>query len=280
MRPAIGGLGYSRHEAVGVVTASTRGTAVPSSTTTANAKGVWTTIGTASFDYDMIQVEAHSFTAFNHCIDIGIDDGSGNTFVLCPDLGLSGGLQVAGISVMYQIPIHIPAGAVIKCRQSRNNSATGDIRFSIHGFSAAPGGSPPFSRLISLYTPTTSRGPTVDASGTAHTLGAYTELASSSSLDIEALILCFGQGGDADRGAILVQWLVDISIGASGSEQVILSQFPLTVAGLLSAQPLPMVLGPLPVFVPAGSRFACRTQCNVNTAGDRGIDVRAWGLVR
>ena len=263
----------ARHETLGADTSASRGTPITGSATV-NVKGAWANIGGAtSFAYEAISIflERNS-PAADYVIDIGISDGT-NVFVVVPDLRVPA--LITGAVFAATLPIHIPSGAQISARSAGSvGSAVMDV--VVAGHSVGIGGASGFSRAIALYTPASSRGVAIDAGATANTKGAYAELTASSGADIAALFGCVGNNTDIARGALT--FLLDIAIGGSGAEQLVLSNLFLASNTAFDAV-LPPFIGPYPCGIPASTRFSARLQCSGTTAGDRTIDLALYGLV-
>ena len=86
-----------------------------------------------------------------------------------------------------------------------------------------------------------------------------------------------GLANDISRAAN-ARGVIDIGIGAGGSERVLCAD-SLVVAETVADCWYPILHGPFPCDVPAGTRFAARFQNEINTAGDRTCDIAAWGFV-
>lgn len=101
---------------------------------------------------------------------------------------------------------------------------------------------------------------TVTADASVNVKGAWAQIIASSSADADCVEISVEA---ADTSATIVGILLDISVGASGSETAIISN--VAVGG---AAP-PVVFGDpsyrftVPVFVPSGSRVAARIQSNI-----------------
>lgn len=107
----------------------------------------------------------------------------------------------------------------------------------------------------------------VPTGGTAHTMGAWTELHASTGIDAAALAL---YGGGHNSSGAASPALLDIGVGAAGSEQLLL---PSLDVGFHSAGRLPLVV---PVTIPAGSRIAARAQ-GLRTATNIAVAVDLTG---
>lgn len=110
---------------------------------------------------------------------------------------------------------------------------------------------------------TQNRGVIVDAGSVIHTKGAYTEVATSISDEYKALLIIFDNLGN--NTIQTTELLVDIAIGAAGSEIVVIANLA------VSQEPTGDQIHPgsytLPIVIPIGTRIAARAQANNITAG-------------
>lgn len=110
---------------------------------------------------------------------------------------------------------------------------------------------------------TTAAGTTITPSASANTKGAYAQLiASTAAPTREAVVHLYANVGQSTPGT---SWLVDIAIGASGSEVVVMSNLCVFTPvqylhGFLSIA--------LPISIPAGSRISARCQTNIASSTD------------
>lgn len=267
----------ARHESRGELTASSRGTLLTASGT-ANLKGSWTSLGSASsFAYEGITIYlSRPSAAANFMVDIGIDDGAGNNFVLVSNHYFAA--QKAEHNSAVFVPVHVPAGALIEARVACSTaSATVDI--VVVGHSANPGGFPGYSRAVALFTPSSSRGVTVDPGATADTEGSWAQLTASCPADIDAIFGVVGFNNDTARAAVFAGMLLDIGVGASSSE---FDAVPNIAFGWEATWdgPNDVFFGPFACTIAAGTRIAARAQCMINTAGDRSVDLALYGLCK
>lgn len=244
----------------------------------ANTKGNWATNSAykPTFSWNLMRVTLWNANAGDYTVDIGIDDGSSNVFVICPDLRIPGRKIARGGMCHYLLPLHVPEGKQLafRCQSSTGSNAA---RVIIAGCSNGIYGAQGYSRMVALYTPATSRGVQVDPGASAHNKGAWAQLTSSSSDRVVAVMGAIGHEADTARAANQTA-VVDIGIGAGGSERVLLPDIPFVSETNLD-QWMPMTAGPFPCDVPSGTRFAARAQCDVATAGDRLLDFALWGFV-
>jgi hypothetical protein len=267
----------ARHESRGETGGTSRGTTV-STSASANTKGSWTALGSAtSFAYEGFTVYlSRSSGAGDYLVDIGVDDGAGNNFALLPDLHAAFAKIGAETNLAINVPIHVAAGALLEAR-SQSLAGLQAIDVLIVGHSANPGGFPGYSRAITLFTPASSRGINVDPGGTANTKGTWTQLTASSSNEVAAIFGVVGFNSDTARAAN-AGMLLDVGVGGGGSEFVCCPNLAFAW-GTVWDGPNDVFFQPLPVMCPAGTRFAARAQCSVNTDSDRDIDLALYGLV-
>jgi hypothetical protein len=105
---------------------------------------------------------------------------------------------------------------------------------------------------------TTSKGVAVTVPGSTNTKGAWTQLVASTSAAFSALLITAQGNGDTSfTGA---NALVDIGIGGSGSETVLISDIHLIVAASETfISTVPMTYG---VAIPSGTRISARWACS------------------
>lgn len=271
----------ARHESCGEDTASSRGTTITSGV--ANAKGSWATIKTATgFTYEGVTVyfanNAGTAATFDFMVDIGIDDGAGNVFVIVPDIHWAPCYRASEHNLALSIPVHVPSGSKLVARAACSNGlSAGTISCIIVGHSANPGGFPGYSHAVALFTPSLSRGVAIDPGAVTNTKGAWAQLIASCPNDIEAIFGVIGFNGDTSRAAT-GSALLDIGIGAAAAEFIILPDFSFTW-GLTWDGPNDVFFQSVACVIPTGTRVAARGQCSHATAGDRTWDIALYGLV-
>lgn len=102
-----------------------------------------------------------------------------------------------------------------------------------------------------------SIGTTLTASGTTNAKGSYVQLVASSSTDTDWMMVSINpQGGNLNSVA------VDIAIGASGSESVLVNNL---IAVTKNTQPITPVYM-FPCSIPAGTRISARCQSSLSSA--------------
>jgi hypothetical protein len=119
----------------------------------------------------------------------------------------------------------------------------------------------------------TTRGTLVDPGGTAHTDSAWIELIAATSFPYQWLNLALGKGA-AVSGA-LSDHLIDIGVGASGSEKILI---PDILAHNDSAGDTPPTTYSFPISIPSGTRISARMRGSITGAGSRTLDIAMWGV--
>jgi hypothetical protein len=117
---------------------------------------------------------------------------------------------------------------------------------------------------------------TIDPGGTANTKGSYTQLTSATAADHDLWLFAVGNEGN-DARTTSSGFRLDLATGPAGSETVLIPDLHLHLSTIADA-PLPLVVGPLPLYVPSGTRLAARAQSGITGATDRTFDLMAYGL--
>ena len=156
----------------------------------------------------------------------------------------------------YRLPIPIPQGSALKLK-AQGTTAGSFVRVGALGRGASQ--TAPSFKYIDSYgqqTSGTTRGLQVDPSGTANALGTWVQITGSTTRDIKAIILAFGEGDNAASAPNSV-YLAQVAIGPVGQEQVVIPaiEFKMLASSVL---PYPAVHGPFQVSIPAGSRVSIR----------------------
>jgi hypothetical protein len=264
----------SKYHGGGAVTASSTGTSV-SDNTTVNTKGNWAQI-IASTEVEgsgLIVSLSQATQSGDSLIDIAIGAG-GSEVVIVENLLFSIVTGSAG-GQLYYIPIKIPRGSRISAR--KQNSVGGTTRGEVLALVVGSqiGSEQPFSRVTTYGADTTdSGGKEVDPGAVAHTK-TIVEVAASTTNRIKSLVMAFGQKGSSSLST--ATWLVEVMIGAGGSEKVLIPEFALNATATKDTL-VPMVVGPLPVDIPAGTRVSIRAQCSITTTPGRQFDVVLYGI--
>lgn len=268
-------LGGQRTENAGAVASASRGTVVTAGGS-AHTKGSYSElIASIAFPAKGILVMLQELSAGNdYLIDIAIGAASSEV-VICPNLIGGAGTGSISYGAIYYFPIAIPDGTRISARcQATNASVSARVSCILFGKGFMP--SEPLS-LVEAHGAAVadSGGVSIDPGGTANTKGSYTEIVASTTYPIKALII--GVGNQANNVRSSQSWLVDIAIGAAGSEQVVIPNYAINC----STSPdtvLPQTSPLLPVDIPAGTRLSARAQSDGIDATDRLFDLILYGV--
>ncbi len=265
-------------EAIGSVGAGSDGTTVTSGA--ANTKGSYVQlIASTAFDIHYISIQLYPVgeaTGDALLCDIAVGAAS-SEYDIIPNLYCESATASFRTPVaQYSFPIFIPAGSRISARcQADAATQAVDINLQGFGFSFMP--SAPLTSLIEAmgFDLSDSAGTLVDPGGSANTKGAWSQLVASTAREIRALGLAVGRNA-GNQSLSDADFLVDIGVGAAGSERVIIPDwyaFSGSSGDTYRSQGTPA----FPVYIPAGSRVAARAQSSDTDATDRLIDVIAYG---
>lgn len=253
------------------------GSSLPGPQTTANAsanaKGAWTELmaaAPAGATGLLVEVIGGS-GSMDGLVDIAIG-AAGSEVIIAADLITCRVTDLA--PAVYMLPIPIPVGERISAR-SQSTTASVGCYVGVHllggGFLRASGGN-----ALDTYgaNAADSGGTSIDPGTTLHTKGAWVEFSAATARDIKQLIV--GCGNQVNLTRANADFLIDVGVGASGSEQVVLPDL-YARAGAGADLIEPHVFPPLPVDIPAGSRLAARAQCGITTATNRLLDLILYG---
>jgi len=263
-------------ETAGAATGTSTGTTVTASGT-ANTKGSYAQLvaSTARESAWLMVMLAGPGAAIDNLIDIAVG-AAASEVVIASNLYSGGGDGTANQGSYYMLPISVPVATRIAAR-SQSSTVSNALEVALLLGSGSWKHTPPFGRLTTYGADTADSGGTqVDPGATAHTKGAYAQLVASSTNPVKALTLAIGNKLNSVRTNAV--WLVDVAIGAAGSEQVIVSNIMLD-CNASNDLVAPQVMGPIPVpEIPAGTRIAVRAQCSITDATDRLFDAIIYGL--
>lgn len=256
-----GSEGHQRAASTGAVTLT-----APGST---NTKGAWTQLSAAApFDVAGLWVMCASGGANGAALfDIGVG-GAGSEQVVVPNVPARrvGGANYG--SGVIPLPVAIPAGSRIAARyqsSATTNTLILGAVMTAAAWNTAQGG----NRCAAYGAATgTGTGTVVDPGGTANTKGAWVEIAAATDFDSSWLLLSVQPSGTL---LATQSWLVDVAVGASGSEQIVLPDVYVYGSSTVDNQ----IRLALPFSIPAGSRIAVRAQCTSNTTPGREREVVA-----
>jgi len=264
-------LGHGKIVQYGISPSNSLGTSTTSGT--ANAKSPWTQLTPLS------SISAHGF--FLQILSQGLNDN-----LVDVGIGESGAVKVIVSNVLYTCgsiadqlffyaPVSIAANSKVWARHQSTGSSGDTIYVSAllcaHGFL----GLRPVSKFVTFGAMTSDSGGTeVDPGGTANTKGAWTEIVASIAIKVRMLYVAIGNRDLATRATMSL--FIDIGIGASGAEKVLMSNlYCLSEDG--GDTWTPQMFGPFFTQVPSGTRLSARAQCSSATINERLFDVVLYG---
>lgn len=107
-------------------------------------------------------------------------------------------------------------------------------------------------------------GTALAAAGTAHTKTSWTEMIASTTYDAYGITVAISHTPTASTN---IRRLVDVGIGGSGSEVVLLPNLNAGNVGLWNSAAAEPVMYHFPIFIPAGTRLSARHQSSSTTVG-------------
>ncbi|KKL63177.1 hypothetical protein LCGC14_2177740 [marine sediment metagenome] len=243
---------------------------VPSSATQ-HTKGAWVELVASSpisCDGFLFTPQASS-TGFDYLYDIGVGAVDSEEIILA-------NIQVmnqpnAPVGTMY-IPLSIPSGTRIAGRvQSTSDGVAKGVRAGIQLVSQDFPSRPGLWRSETHGAATADTGGTgIDPGGTVNTEGAWVQLVASTANATRAM--SFALGGQENTARSDIALLLDIGIGAGGSEQVFVKDYPLRFLAATDLV-LPPFAGAFPCHIPSGTRIAARAKASSIDATDRLFDI-------
>lgn len=238
--------------------ANTKGSAVELiASTPFDANWVSVNIGSPSFDQ-------------HHLVDIMVG-GSGSEQVIIPDLMVRFRDYNTGFA-QYLFPVYVPRGSRVSAR-CQSGGGGGAVTVQVQLIAGAMLSGASSGGIVSAYGSTTSSiGTSIDPGADDDVKSAWVEIASATTRAHNWLTLSVI---NIDETLASEVWLIDIGIGASSSEVVLVPDL-LTSSGNTTDLPIPQVFQ-FPIHVPTGSRLSVRAQCSGATAGNRVLHVKLYG---
>lgn len=264
-----------RVENAGAQTSTSKGATVTANAA-ANTKGTYTQlIASCAFDVTSILIMLDDQTAaLDYLVDIAVGAAAAEVIIASNLLG-TGGTGSISYGAHYFFPVNIPAGSRIS---ARCQCSTGGSLIQVSALLFGGGFLDP-ETLGDVETfgadTTDSGGVNIDPGATVNTKGAYSQLSAATPYPIR--LLTFSIGCQLNTVRTTQSWLVDIAVGAAGSEVVILPNIVLNC----STSPdiiEPQTINRLPVNIPAGTRLSVRAQSSGNDATDRLFDIILYGV--
>lgn len=250
------------------------GSNVSVNATSANSKGAWTTLVTglsASASWINLGPEPLSTTTGDRAILFDLAIGaSGSETIVAADL-LFGFRAYRSLL----LPLHLPAGATLRGRISCALSGFNGLFTRTTAFYGEPEAGLSTPSRITTYgaVPASSSGTAVTPGASTNTMGSYTELTSATTAPIHALMVLVQSSTTTIASAR--EYLIDIAVGASGSETVIVPTFQVGYTDPFIYTRSPEFM-PLSMCLPAGVRLSAR--CSANVSSMSAIEVAVYGF--
>lgn len=272
------GLSFANAQDIGSVLTDSGWTTVTTGGTTFS-KGAWVQLiasTAADISWVMTALNGSFGGGWQWAYDIGIGS-SGNEMAVASNLISN---MYGDCNTTYMFPLSIKAGTRVAARASSNNAGdTGNIKLNAFDDTALSAG---VGSAIDTYgfNAATNLGVQIDPGGTANTKGAYSQLSSSITNDLCGFFIGIDDQSNTNTGtAGHMNVLVDIAIGGSGSEKIVvpnLSLFRDIQSG--GSTHYPETWPYLPIPIAAGTRVAARAQCSVTTSPDRLFGLTLYGV--
>jgi hypothetical protein len=240
-------------------------------------KGAWTQVlsaTTADTAWILVQCDGDSGGGVSFAYDLGIGPSGSEVTIVSNLVSSQDGVD----NTVFMFPLSIPAGTRIAARCSSDAGAdSGQIKallFDDIACSAHAGS------VVDTYgfNAATNNGVTVDPGAAANSPGAYAQITGSTTNDLAGFFLAFDGQGLTGGSGVRIRLLVDVAVGPSGSESIILPQFGLIYDSYGSPIHLPETTPYIPIQIRVGARIAVRAQANSAVAPDRKIGVTFYGV--
>jgi hypothetical protein len=226
----------------------------------AHTKGAWAeliTLTDRGFDtltLSFVSTDGLSATDRSQLLDVGFG-GSGSEQVVIADIVR--GHAPGGSNL--RLPIRIPAGTRISTRiQTAGASVATTVAAHLSGGQGWGGGGS--GRRATTYgaNAATSGGVALTLPGTNNVKGAWTEIVASTTAPLRWILPRLA-GPVADTTMNNANYMVDVGIGGSGSEQVVIADIPFRMTSGEAVVPVDPTFA---VDVPSGTRLSMRMACN------------------
>jgi hypothetical protein len=253
----------------GVLAAGSSGIAITASGST-NTKGAYTTlIASTAFDacWMGVTIDVTSGTG-TFLVDIAIGAAASEKVVVNNLAGCAA--FVNEICSFYFFPITVPAGTRISAR-GQSNTASAGCNVAVQLFDGSFTQMEGAAGVDSIGALTASSHGTTITAGASNTKGSYTSLGVTARDYMGLLIGLDNQVSPSTD----THFLLDIALGAGGSQQVIIPDVAGFWDNVAYAAPLPASWGPYFISVPNGTNLWARCQTG---SGSSTIDVSVYGI--
>lgn len=243
--------------------------ATPSS---ANTPGAWTALFTTGEDVSALDVVLHppSQKTRSYSVDLQIS-GAAGTFTLVSGLMVEMSVgTAAALPVTYRLPLAIPSGYTVSGRFSASILTGATMSVDIVAWETNLLGTPAAAIDTIGFNSTTTLGTPV-LSGVSGAFGAYSQLIGATSYDYLGLLIAFDAQNASTGFTAGTQYQINLAIGASGSEVVIVPGIPLQTVSGATVGLVPRSWPLIPVRIPAGSRIAAAVSSSAASADILGL---------
>lgn len=233
-----------------------------------NTKGLWSEVFSSVPESCMISGSLNTNADYNNLADLAIG-ASGSEQVIVNNLihcGFSGHKNSP-----FQLPLIIPAGTRVAVRQQSTASSTW-LGCSLYLQAVTFAREMPVCGTCDTIGAVTadSGGTSIDPGGTALTKGSWVELSAAAARDYNAIII--GAGNQSNYERVYAYWNVDIGIGDSPSDCIIIPDYVIrshSTGDLINPDLSPVFY----ISIPKGKKISVRSSCNITDAADRLFDV-------
>lgn len=264
------------------VGASSQGIGGVSDTSAAHSKGAWTQlIASTGVDAAWVSFSYRPQTVGRvHLIDLGVG-AAGSEIPILSNIPHFYNSTLAQTFGGVTVPLHVPKGSRIAARNQCDASAGSQVFYLARILPDAMGsvGSQSIADTYNADTTTSRTLVAVDPGGTANTKGSYAELAAATTQDYSGFFLGFTAGSATNSSSSNQQFILDLAVGASGSEKIIVPNIIMngySNTSLTAFRPANTPYFPIPI--PAGCRIAARAQSSATDANGRLIGVTFHGI--
>jgi len=272
-----GGLQFAAATDLGTVAATTQVTGLTNGATSYTKGSYVQIIASTAADSTWIMIYTATQTSGGSAFAVDIAVGASGSEVAVISNLVCSALEPQG--VRYMFPLTIPAGTRIAARMSDNVGFDSlPIAVTVFSDTSASAGT---GAAIDTYgfLSTTNYGTAIDPGATANTKGSYVQITASTTADLAGFSLYIDSQGTSTGAVGPITWLIDVAVGASGSEVVILPNlFIVGVTGSGFSVTYAPVIPYLPLQIGAASRIAVRAACSTGTSPDRVLGITVYGV--
>lgn len=243
---------------------------------TAHTKGVYAQIvASTPFASSRIYVQARWASLGSRTFLFDIATGaSGSEVVLISNILMYPDFESLASGGIIAFDVNIPIGTRLSVRCQNSTTVNPNIHIAVMLEDRA---------LASIPNPVTygantgiTHGTSVDPGIATNTKGVYIQITPSTTDNISALAIYSTLQNVGDIISSFTTWKLDIAIGASGSEVIVIPDIPLTANSQADSVRISAVR--YPIIIPAGTRIAVRCECSSNSATFRALSVILIGM--